>query len=135
MEDRRNVGENSCNSGDGTDQMVQSLMFMMMMMMMMMMNIVLLTKRDVLYQDRQYKPFTKIRPVVLTLSRAGRGRLPKRGCSPIFPTVRRERDKKKMKSSIRIHKPGNQIRRRVSINHSVRIKIKPSYWVEKKERK
>ena len=38
-----------------------------------------------------------------------------------------------MKSSIRIHKPGNQIRRRVSINHSVRIKIKPSHWVKKKE--
>ena len=31
MEDRRNVGESSCNSGDGTDQMVQSLMLMMMM--------------------------------------------------------------------------------------------------------
>jgi len=31
MEDRRNVGENSCNSGDGTDQSVQSLMFMLMM--------------------------------------------------------------------------------------------------------
>jgi len=31
-ENRRNVGENSCNSGDGTDQRVQSLMFMMMMM-------------------------------------------------------------------------------------------------------
>jgi hypothetical protein len=30
MEDRRNVGESSCNSGDGTDQRVQSLMFMMM---------------------------------------------------------------------------------------------------------
>jgi hypothetical protein len=28
-----NVGENSCNSGDGKDQRVQSLMFMMMMMM------------------------------------------------------------------------------------------------------
>ena len=37
LEDRRNVGESSCNSGDGTDQRVQSLMFMMMMMMMMMM--------------------------------------------------------------------------------------------------
>ena len=33
MEDRRNVGESSCNFGDGTDQRVQSLMFMMMMMM------------------------------------------------------------------------------------------------------
>jgi len=32
----KNVGESSCNSGDGTDQTVQSLMFMMMMMMMMM---------------------------------------------------------------------------------------------------
>ena len=30
LEDRRNVGENSCNSGDGTDQRVQSLIFMMM---------------------------------------------------------------------------------------------------------
>jgi hypothetical protein len=29
LEDRRNVDENSCNSGDGTDQRVQSLMFMM----------------------------------------------------------------------------------------------------------
>jgi len=29
LEDPRNVGENSCNSGDGTDQRVQSLMFMM----------------------------------------------------------------------------------------------------------
>jgi len=37
LEDRRNVGVSSCNSGDGTDQRVQSLMFMMMMMMMMMM--------------------------------------------------------------------------------------------------
>jgi hypothetical protein len=37
LEDRRNVGENSCNSGDGTDQRVQSLMFMLVMMMMMMM--------------------------------------------------------------------------------------------------
>jgi hypothetical protein len=27
MEDRRNVGESSCNSGDGTDYRVQSLMF------------------------------------------------------------------------------------------------------------
>ena len=30
MEDRRNAGESSCNRGDGTDQRVQSLMFMMM---------------------------------------------------------------------------------------------------------
>jgi hypothetical protein len=30
-EDRRSVGASSCNSGDGTDQRVQSLMFMMMM--------------------------------------------------------------------------------------------------------
>jgi hypothetical protein len=30
--DRRNAGENSCNSGDGTGQMAQPLMFMMMMM-------------------------------------------------------------------------------------------------------
>jgi len=29
LEERRNVGESSCNSGDGTDQRVQSLMFMM----------------------------------------------------------------------------------------------------------
>jgi len=28
---RRNVGESSCNSGDGTDQRVQSLIFIMMM--------------------------------------------------------------------------------------------------------
>jgi len=28
LEDRRNVGESSCNFGDGTDQRVQSLMFM-----------------------------------------------------------------------------------------------------------
>ena len=32
LEDRRNVGESSCNFGDGTDQRVQSLMFMMMVM-------------------------------------------------------------------------------------------------------
>ena len=32
MEDRGNVGESSCNFGDGTDQRVQSLIFMMMMM-------------------------------------------------------------------------------------------------------
>jgi len=31
LEDRRNVGASSCNSGDGTDQRIQSLMFMMMM--------------------------------------------------------------------------------------------------------
>jgi hypothetical protein len=31
--DRRNVGESSCNSGDGTGQMAQPLIFMMMMMM------------------------------------------------------------------------------------------------------
>jgi hypothetical protein len=30
--DRRNVGESSCNSGDGTGQMAQPLMFMIMMM-------------------------------------------------------------------------------------------------------
>jgi len=30
FEDRRNVGGSSCNSGDGTDKRVQSLMFMMM---------------------------------------------------------------------------------------------------------
>ena len=33
LEDRRNGGESSCNFGDGTDQRVQSLMFMMMIMM------------------------------------------------------------------------------------------------------
>ena len=33
LEDRRNVGKSSCNSGDGMDQRVQSLMFMVMMMM------------------------------------------------------------------------------------------------------
>jgi hypothetical protein len=32
FEDRRIVGRSSCNSGDGTDQRVQSLMIMMMMM-------------------------------------------------------------------------------------------------------
>jgi len=32
LEDRRNVGESSCNFGDGTDHRVQSLMLMMMMM-------------------------------------------------------------------------------------------------------
>jgi hypothetical protein len=37
LEDRRSVGESSCNCGDGTDRRVQSLMFMMMMMMIMMM--------------------------------------------------------------------------------------------------
>jgi hypothetical protein len=37
LEDRRNVGESSCNFGDGTDQRIQPLMIMMMMMMMMMM--------------------------------------------------------------------------------------------------
>ena len=36
LEDRRNVGESSCNFGDGTDQRVQFLTFMIMMMMMMM---------------------------------------------------------------------------------------------------
>jgi hypothetical protein len=35
LEDRRNLGESSCDSEDGTNQRVQSLMFMMMMMMMM----------------------------------------------------------------------------------------------------
>jgi len=28
LEDRRNVGESSCNSGDGTDQRVQFFIFM-----------------------------------------------------------------------------------------------------------
>jgi len=37
LEEQRNVGASSCNSGDGTDQRVQSLMFMMMMIMFMMM--------------------------------------------------------------------------------------------------
>jgi len=32
LEDQRNVGESSCNFGDGMDQRVQSLMFMIMMM-------------------------------------------------------------------------------------------------------
>jgi hypothetical protein len=31
--DQRNVGDSSCNSGDGTGQMAQPLMFMMMIMM------------------------------------------------------------------------------------------------------
>jgi hypothetical protein len=35
LEDRRNVGENSCKSGDRMDQRAQSLMFIIMMMMMM----------------------------------------------------------------------------------------------------
>ena len=35
LEDRRSVGVSSCNSGDGTGQRVQSLVFMIMMMMMM----------------------------------------------------------------------------------------------------
>ena len=39
LEDRRNVGESICNFGYGTDQRVQSLMFMMMIMMMMMMTL------------------------------------------------------------------------------------------------
>ena len=30
LEDRRSVGASSCNSGDGTDQRAQTLMFMMM---------------------------------------------------------------------------------------------------------
>ena len=34
LEDRRNLGESSCNFGDGTDQRVQPMMLMMMMMMM-----------------------------------------------------------------------------------------------------
>jgi hypothetical protein len=37
LEDRRNVGGSSCNSADGTDRRVQSLMLLLMMMMMMMM--------------------------------------------------------------------------------------------------
>jgi len=32
LEDRKSVGASSCNSGDGTDQRIQSLMFMIMMM-------------------------------------------------------------------------------------------------------
>jgi hypothetical protein len=44
LEDRRNVGESSCNSGDGTGQTAQPFMFMMMMMMMsMLMNTVCLS--------------------------------------------------------------------------------------------
>jgi len=39
LEDRRNVGESSCNFGDGMDQRVKSLMFMMMIMMMKLLNI------------------------------------------------------------------------------------------------
>jgi len=35
LEDQRNVGESSCDFGDGKDQRVQSLMLMMMIMMMM----------------------------------------------------------------------------------------------------
>jgi len=48
LEDRRNVRQSNCNFGDGTDQRVQSLMFMMMTMMMMMM----MTKRC-LYRVRR----------------------------------------------------------------------------------
>jgi len=40
--DRRNVGDSSCDSGDGTDQRVQSLMFMMMMMMMICVNLAII---------------------------------------------------------------------------------------------
>jgi len=36
FEDRTSIGASSCNSGDGMDQKVQSLMFMMMMMMILM---------------------------------------------------------------------------------------------------
>jgi len=48
FQERRNVGESSCKSGDGTDQREQSLMFMMIMMMMMMMNLKVLHHRYVL---------------------------------------------------------------------------------------
>jgi hypothetical protein len=41
LEDRRSVGVSSCNSGDGTDQRVQSLMFMIMIMMMMIIIIII----------------------------------------------------------------------------------------------
>jgi hypothetical protein len=41
------------------------------------------------------------------------------------------RTQHKMKFSFRVHKYGNQIRNPASINHSVRIKIKPSYWKKK----
>ena len=34
LEDQRNVGENSCSSVDGSDKLVQSLMYMIKMMMM-----------------------------------------------------------------------------------------------------
>jgi hypothetical protein len=60
--------------------------------------------------------------------------MPHTHSSPIFKTHRLERNKK-MKSSIRVYKPGNEIRRRVYINQTVRIKIKPSYWVHKKKKK
>jgi hypothetical protein len=49
LEDRRNFGESSCNSGDVTDQRVQSLMLRMMMMIMMIKHIkqkVLLNETD-----------------------------------------------------------------------------------------
>ena len=44
MEDRRNVGESSCNFGEGTDQRVQSLMFTMMMIILSSMNAVTYNK-------------------------------------------------------------------------------------------
>jgi hypothetical protein len=40
LENRRNEGESNCNSGDGTDQMVQNWMFMMMMVIKMMVMVV-----------------------------------------------------------------------------------------------
>ena len=51
MEDRRNVGESSCNSGDGTDQRVQTLMFMMFMMMMILTTVTLATSNSALPDD------------------------------------------------------------------------------------
>jgi len=44
LADRRSVGASSCNSGDGTDERFQSLMFMMMTIMMMMMMMYLFGK-------------------------------------------------------------------------------------------
>jgi len=52
LEDRRNVGESSCNSGDGTDERFQSLMFMMMM------------YSSIIYTSPQYEIFSTV-PLIL----------------------------------------------------------------------
>ena len=45
MEDRRNVGEGSCNYGDGTAQRVQSLMLLLLLLLLLMM--MMMTKKKV----------------------------------------------------------------------------------------